>query len=206
MSLRINTIASLITKNAKVIDIGTDHAYLPIYLYQNNITHDITATDISKNVLEYSKKNLEKHNLLNKISLKESDGFKNITDTFDVAVIAGMGTSTIKHILDTKKLPDTLIIETHNDYYELRCFLNKIGYKIAKEIVVKDNNKYYPIIKYIKGLDNLSKEELLFGKSNNKEYFLYLKEKYNDVYQKSKQDKYLEYVNILDGIIEKIPD
>ena len=35
---RLEMIASLVTKDAKIIDIGTDHAYLPIYLYKNNIT------------------------------------------------------------------------------------------------------------------------------------------------------------------------
>ena len=34
---RIETLASLVDKDAYVLDIGTDHAYLPIYLYKNNI-------------------------------------------------------------------------------------------------------------------------------------------------------------------------
>ena len=40
LSLRLKTIADLVSKNSNVIDIGTDHAYLPIYLYQNNITNN----------------------------------------------------------------------------------------------------------------------------------------------------------------------
>ena len=38
---RIETLASLVDKDAYVLDIGTDHAYLPIYLYKNNITLEI---------------------------------------------------------------------------------------------------------------------------------------------------------------------
>lgn len=45
---RIETLASLVDKDAYVLDIGTDHAYLPIYLYKNNITKSIVGSDISK--------------------------------------------------------------------------------------------------------------------------------------------------------------
>ena len=57
---RLKAIADLVPVNSSVIDIGTDHAYIPIYLYQNNITKDVTATDISSRVLESSLNNLEK--------------------------------------------------------------------------------------------------------------------------------------------------
>ena len=62
ISKRLKTIASLVTPQKKVIDIGTDHAYLPIYLYLNNITKNITASDISPQVLEISLNNLQKYN------------------------------------------------------------------------------------------------------------------------------------------------
>ena len=66
---RIETLASLVDKDAYVLDIGTDHAYLPIYLYKNNITKSIVGSDISKNALEYAKTNLVKYGLENKIKL-----------------------------------------------------------------------------------------------------------------------------------------
>ena len=103
---RIETLASLVDKDAYVLDIGTDHAYLPIYLYKNNITKSIVGSDISKNALEYAKTNLVKYGLENKIKLIVSDGFKNINETFDIAIISGVGTGTIKKILDYNNLPN----------------------------------------------------------------------------------------------------
>ena len=203
---RLKTIADLIPKDSSVIDIGTDHAYLPIYLYQNNISKDITATDVSQNVLKSSLNNLTKYNLNNKISLVLADGFKNIEKIYDVAVIAGMGTSTIKKILDTKKLPEILIIQSNNDHYELRKYMQDLGYKITKEVVIKDGKHYYVIIKYERGSDNLSESELLFCKSQNKEYFKYLIEQFNYIHSKSQDKQYLNYINILQSIIEKIPE
>ena len=196
ISKRLKTIASLVTPQKKVIDIGTDHAYLPIYLYLNNITKNITASDISPQVLEISLNNLQKYNLEKKINLIKSDGFRNVDGIFDIAVITGMGTYTIINILNTKNIPDTLIIQSNNDYYLLRKHLNYLGYKIEKEIALYENKHYYIIIKFIKEKEFLTDEELLFGKSNNLQYYDYLKNKYI---------KLLKYIDMLNSIIEKIP-
>lgn len=198
---RLETIASLVTKDAKIIDIGTDHAYLPIYLYKNNITKDITASDISLNVLEYSKKNIDKADLSECIKLVQSDGFKNLVDTYDEAVIAGMGTNTIMDILSFDSIPNSLIISSHNNLDELRAFMQNIGYKIVKEVVVKEKDIYYDVIKYEKGIDNLSKEEILFGVSNDKEYYKYLLNKYKSLYQKSQNEKYALYISLLEKML-----
>lgn len=196
--IRIKTLASLVDKNAKVVDIGTDHALLPIYLYEEDITKNIVASDISTNALENAKINLKKHNLENNIKLVVSDGFKNLDETFDIAVISGMGTDTIKKILDNEKLPNKLIISSHKNSHELRIFMQNIGYKIVEEIALKENNVFYDIIKYEKGIEVLSKYEILVGKSKNLEYKEYLLEKYKNIYNKSQDKKYLEYINIIE--------
>ena len=92
ISKRLKAIADLVPSNKSVIDIGTDHAYLPIYLYQNKITQDVAGSDISVNVLKYSLNNLKKYQLETTIPLLVSDGFKNIPRKFVVAILAGMGT------------------------------------------------------------------------------------------------------------------
>lgn len=194
---RIETIASLVDNDALVVDIGTDHAYLPIYLYENDITKNIVASDISSNALLFAKNNLEKHNLRGKIKLVVSDGFKNLDECFDIAIISGVGTETIKKILDNEVLPNKLILSSHKNVSDLREYMFKIGYKIEKEIIVYENNIYYNIIKYVKGKDNLSKYDLLVGLSNDINYRKHLLNKYKEIYEKSHDKKYLEYINII---------
>ena len=194
---RIKAIASLVDNDALVVDIGTDHAYLPIYLYENDITKNIVASDISSNALLFAKSNLEKHNLRGKIKLVVSDGFKNLDECFDIAIISGVGTETIKKILDNEVLPSKLILSSHKNVSDLREYMFKIGYKIEKEIIVYENNIYYNIIKYIKGKDNLSKYDLLVGLSNDINYKKHLLNKYKEIYEKSHDKKYLEYINII---------
>lgn len=196
--IRIKTIASLVDKDSKLVDIGTDHGYLPIYLYENEITKNITGSDISSNALKFAKANFEKHNLSDKIKLIVSDGFKNLDEKYDTAVISGMGTDTIKKILDIDNIPNKLIISSHKNVDELRLFMNEKGYKIIKEIVLQENDIFYDIIKYEKGNEILNKYELLVGKSNNLEYEKHLLEKYKIIYNKSKNNKYLDYINIIE--------
>lgn len=202
--IRLESIASLVTKDAKLIDIGTDHAYLPIYLYQKNITKNITAADISKNVIDNAKNNIIKNGLENKIKVILSDGFKDTTEDYDEAVIAGMGTKTIMNILNHKKIPNSIIISSHNNLKELRVFMLELGYKITNEIVVIENNIYYDIIKYAKGKDNLTDADLLIGKSNNIDYYKYLLKKYKDIYKLSKNETYLDYIKIIERKLDEM--
>lgn len=195
---RIEAIASLVDNDALVVDIGTDHAYLPIYLYENDITKNIVASDISSNALLFAKNNLEKHNLSSKIKLVVSDGFKNLDECFDIAIISGVGTETIKKILDNEVLPNKLILSSHKNVSDLREYMFKIGYKIEKEIIVYENNIYYNIIKYVKGKDNLSKYDLLVGLSNDINYKKHLLNKYKEIYEKSHDKKYLDFINIIE--------
>lgn len=196
--IRIKALASLVDKDSRLVDIGTDHALLPIYLYENEITKKVTGSDISSNALEFAKNNLKKHNLSDKIKLIVSDGFTNLNDEYDTAVISGMGTDTIKKILDRENLPKKLIISSHKNVDKLRLFMNKKGYKIIKEITLKDNDIYYDMIKYEKEIETLSNYDILVGKSNDTEYKLYILDKYKRIYKKSKNDKYLEYINIIE--------
>lgn len=45
---RLEKIAKLVDEGKKVIDIGTDHGLVPLYLAKNEISKEILATDISK--------------------------------------------------------------------------------------------------------------------------------------------------------------
>ena len=180
LSLRLKTIASLVKKDAKVLDIGTDHAYLPIFLQKNNLCKRVIASDVSPNALANAKSNVEKYHADVKLYL--SDGLNDIDDDYDTIIISGMGTLSIIDILKGRELPNDLILSSNNNLYELRVFMNKNGYKITNEVIVKDMGKYYDIICYEKGIEKLSDTILKFGKSGSKEYYKYLYEKELEIY------------------------
>ncbi|MBO4601265.1 MAG: SAM-dependent methyltransferase [Bacilli bacterium] len=176
ISKRLNLIASFLSKNDKVLDVGTDHALLPIYLIKNNLVSRADGSDISDKVLLHARSNVEKYNLSEKINLYLSDGTKNINiKEYNTLVICGMGFHTIKHILDETNLDniEKLIIQTNNHYSDLRSLINKLNYQIASENYICDANKDYLIFNIVKGYQDLTDTDIICGlyNKNNVEYY-----------------------------------
>ena len=204
LSQRLKTLAKEIDKNDIVLDVGCDHGYLSIYLEKERLCRKVYASDISSNALSYAINNFKKFNL--NIETFVSDGFDSIPVHFDTAVIAGMGTTTILNILNSKKTPRKLVLCSNNEHYKLRKELNKRGYKLVDELAVLDNNRYYLVMLFIKGKQRLKRNELKFGISNDEGYYEHLYNINKKLIQKVNFKKriILYYDNlILRGLIEK---
>ena len=99
LSERLKVIADKIT-GGRVADIGTDHAYLPIYLIKTGKASRVLACDIKEKPLQNAAKNIQKTNTEN-IELRLSDGLAGVgADEADTIVIAGMGGEVIAGILN----------------------------------------------------------------------------------------------------------
>ena len=187
---RLLDIIGLIDKNKKVIDIGTDHGLVPLYLAKNGISKEILATDISEKSLDKLRSALTPE-LENKISTKVTDGFKGIVEEENqVAVIAGMGANTIIDIIDQSldfaHNLDYMILASNINTEKLRVYLIDNGFEIINDFLTYDNGKYYDIIKAKFGNgENLSIGEIYYGKDNIVNKSEILKEKLNIDYKKN---------------------
>lgn len=182
ISKRLKSLVKYIDKDDNVIDVGCDHALLDIYLVQNNIVDKIVVSDVNKNALLSGINNIKKYNLSDKIDAKLANGLDGINDRINTVIISGMGTSTILKILNSNKLKqiNKLIIQSNNDYYELRKNVCILGYKITEESVVYDNKKYYINIVFQKGESNYTEIDYKYGpilRFNEIEYYNNMKEK-----------------------------
>ncbi len=205
VSNRIKTIASLVDAKDSILDIGTDHALLPIFLIKNNIVSVADGSDISNKVLSNAKENVLKYDLEDKINLYLSDGVKQIDiSKYNTLIITGMGFSTIKNIIDNADLKhiDKLIIQSNNNLDELRKYLNEISFSIVDETCLKDKDINYDIIVSHKGKQSLSEQEYMCGiyKNDNKWYYqenleniLSIIEKVTDKSKKDNLKKILSY-------------
>ena len=187
---RLLDIINLIDKNKKVIDIGTDHGLVPLYLAKNGISKEILATDISEKSLDKLRSALTPE-LENEISTKVTDGFKGIADDENqVAVIAGMGANTIIDIIDQSldfaHNLDYMILASNINTEKLRKYLNNNNFEIIRDFLTYDNGKYYDIIKAKFGNGkNLSIGEIYYGKDDIVDKSEILKEKLNIDYKKN---------------------
>ena len=64
LTSRLSSLAGYIKQGERVIDVGTDHGLLPIYLIQNNITNKVILADINEGPLEKAKGNLERAGII----------------------------------------------------------------------------------------------------------------------------------------------
>lgn len=162
ISKRLETIASLIPNNSKVIDVGCDHALLDIYLCQEKGCKCV-ASDVNQNALDQAKYNILRFHAKD-VQTILTDGLDGIPlDSNDIIVISGMGTSTIKEIIERRNLENRMIISTHTDFQDLRKYMVTVGYQIQDEKYVEEKGKHYIIMDFIKGKSNYSLEDLEFG-------------------------------------------
>lgn len=169
LSIRLSAIAGFVPQGSRVIDVGTDHAYIPIYLTEAGIAKSCLATDINKGPLEKARKNLVAHKISN-VSLKQTNGLEGIEhDAGDVVMISGMGGYLIIDILQRSKAlvqkMKKLILQPQQDIDEVRKYLHAMGFKIEDEAFVQDEEKYYTIIVAVPGQECYEKAyEYTYGK------------------------------------------
>lgn len=187
ISKRLKAISNFIEDNSNVIDVGCDHALLDIYLFNNKKNIKLIASDVKEGPLKQAEKNIEKYGC--NIKVKLGYGISTIEEYIDTIVIAGMGGDTIIDILnkDKDKLSNikNIIISPQSEWKKTRKFINDLGFIISSEKIIEDNNKFYLIIKFIKGNKKYSNKELEYGpillqqktKEFNKYYNMLLEEK-----------------------------
>ena len=167
ISNRLKRIASYVSKEDKLIDIGCDHALLDIYLIKNKILDKVLVSDVHEGALNAGIANIKKEKLSKKIETRLGNGMEVLSNKDDIntVLISGMGTTTILDILKNEYLKNInkLIIQSNNDHTELRTEVVKLGYKIVNEEYLVDMGKNYIIIVFEKGNEKYSKNELRYG-------------------------------------------
>ncbi len=148
---RLLCCANLIRPNCRVVDVGTDHAYLLIWLAQNKMIKYGIASDLRKGPLANAIDNIKKYKVDNILEARLSDGLLNIKENeVDDIVIAGMGGELISQIIKgaewLKNKDKHLILQPMTCAKELREFLYKEGYDILKENTVLSSSRVYSVM------------------------------------------------------------
>lgn len=149
---RLKTAAEEVRKGKKVVDIGTDHAYLPAYLIENDICPSAIAADIGKGPLENARKVVSaSEELSEKIELRLSDGLEKISpEEAEDIVIAGMGGILISEILTkapwVKDETKRLILQPMSHAEDVRKHLCENGFEIITERASTDGKHNYILI------------------------------------------------------------
>ena len=172
---RLLKIARLLPKSQVVADIGTDHAYIPVWAILNKASQFAIASDINKGPLDRALQNVFAFGLSDKISLRLGAGLSTISPgEADTIVIAGMGGMLVSNILSDAKntvlSAKTLILQPMTAAKELREYLVQNGFCISEEHLVAEDEKIYNIFIVSIGapVREYTERELILGKDLDK--------------------------------------
>lgn len=178
LDMRLKTAMNYVTQGGVAADIGTDHAYLPCRLIQENISRFCIASDIKPEPLNSAKRTVDSFCLQDKIKLILCDGLSKF-DNDDIEkitdiIIAGMGGEMIVSIIDNadwlKSDKYNLILQPMTKSDILRKYLCENGFEIIDETACVAKNKHYTVmnVKYCGGVISYDELFLQVGRLNDK--------------------------------------
>lgn len=156
LSPRLRSVADLVPPNARLADVGTDHAYLPVWLILQGRLDRAIAADLREGPLERARQTAERYGVADRLSFRLCDGLTGISpEEADTIVIAGMGGETIAGILAaapwTGKDSRRLLLQPMTAHAELRTWLNGHGFSIEQETLVCEDKTLYSTFLVVPG-------------------------------------------------------
>lgn len=200
LSKRLEEVAAFVAEGARLADVGSDHAYLPLFLVESGRISYAVAGEVVQGPYQSALANVNEAGQEEKIKVRLANGLAaiEIEDRIDTITIAGMGGRLIADILQEgmEKLSSVqrLILQPNNREDELRLWLSQNGFQIVAETILTENQKFYEIIVVESGEENLTEQELRFGP--------YLLTEKSTVFQEKWQREQLK----LESALAQIPD
>ncbi len=151
---RLTRVASFVPNGSKVCDVGSDHAYLPVYLIQNDQISCAIAGEVVEGPFFSAKQTVRDYRMEDRIEVRLGDGLQILSkeDEITTVTICGMGGELISRILEAGYSGshlngrERLILQPNVAEHFVREWLMNHSYQIVEETVVSDNHRLYEII------------------------------------------------------------
>ena len=176
ISKRLELVASFVPQGSILLDVGSDHAYLPIELVERGQIEAAIAGEVVVGPYQSAVKNVDAHGLEEKIQVRLANGLAAFEEEDQVSVItiAGMGGRLIATILEEglDKLVNVerLILQPNNREDDLRIWLQDHSFQIVAESILEEAGKFYEILVVEAGQMELSASDVRFGPFLSKEF------------------------------------
>jgi len=156
LSKRLQAIVSLVPRGSRVADVGTDHGYVPVYLVKENIAASAIAMDVRSGPLSRAAEHIARYGVEDRVELRLSDGLRELSPgEADTIIIAGLGGPLMTEILSqggpVAQAAKNLILSPQSDIPGVRVFLRENGYRIDRELFLRDEGKYYTVMAVSRG-------------------------------------------------------
>lgn len=144
----------MVTIGSRTADVGCDHGFVSIYLYENKIAPKVYAMDLREGPLQRAREHIEEKGFSDYIETRLSDGLEALAaGEAETLICAGMGGRLMAEILskghEKAAMMRELILQPQSELRYFRWFLRQSGFVIVKEDIIKEDGKFYPIIKAV---------------------------------------------------------
>lgn len=199
LSRRLEAVASYVPQGARLADVGSDHAYLPLFLVEQGRIDFAVAGEVVQGPYQSALQNVEQADQSGKISVRLANGLAavELDDQVSTVTIAGMGGRLIAEILEAGKdklvSVERLVLQPNNREDDVRRWLVAHDFQLVAEEILEENDKIYEILVAEKGNVDLTADQLRFGP--------YLLEEQSATFQK----KWLKELDKLTYALEQVP-
>lgn len=199
---RLSLCADFVRVGAKLADIGTDHAYLPVNLALSGKIESAIAADINEEPLRRGMQTIDKYDVSHKVVTRLCNGLADFSaDEVTDIVIAGMGADTIMSILSAapwlKDKSKRLILQPMTKSERVMAYLYDNGFEITEQkCCIAEGKPYTVLCVHFTGHQSPCSEYFSYtGKLNpekNKDDKVFLEKQISILKKRSAADKRFE--------------
>lgn len=145
---RLAMVAGLVRPGKPLADIGTDHAYLPVYLLLQGTIPSAAAADVRQGPLQNAAATVEKYDVEPSVELLLCSGFQHPRlQHYEDFVMAGMGGTLMRDLLEEapflQKAGTHLVLQPQSHGEDVRQWLYEHGFSILRETATVDGGRVY---------------------------------------------------------------
>lgn len=170
LSKRLQAVADMVTVGNRLVDVGTDHGMVPIFLVKSGRISGAIATDVKPGPLSRAEEHIAEWGMQEYIKTRLSDGLKEIAaGEGDTLLLAGMGGHLMLKILtegrDILSSFQELVLQPQSVLHSVRKGLFSLNWRVTEEHMILEDGKFYPMMRLLPGKDSYSREiEFYYGR------------------------------------------
>lgn len=170
LDARLGSVAALVRQGAVLADIGTDHAYLPLFLLRTGRISSAFCCDVAEGPLARARENAAATPYADRIRFVLTNGLCGLeSEDIDDITVCGMGGELICSILEAAPFVRDeryrLILQPMTKQEHLRAYLYANGFHIEKEVYSEAEGKVYVamLVSYDGRVREVTSAEALMG-------------------------------------------
>ncbi|MCB9519468.1 MAG: SAM-dependent methyltransferase [Myxococcales bacterium] len=170
LSARLQSVAELVPRGARVADVCADHGLLPCALVLDGVARRAVAVDVAEAPCREARANVARFALGDRVEVRRGDGLGALNPgEVDGVIVSGVGGRIVLEILGERSLahlaPAWLVVQANKKVPDVRVGLIKRGWAIADERLCEEGGRYYTAIRFERAATppRLKRADVLLG-------------------------------------------